>query len=88
MQGSEYADLANHFSQCFGGTKDFITNVSPTLSGQISNLKKAVFNSHLYDFPAMTVQINARLLAMNSLIDSVGNGAIPDFDISSALGLT
>ena len=88
MQGSEYADMANHFAQCFGGTKDFITNVNPTLSGQISNLKKAVFNSHLYDFPAMTIQINARLLAMNSLIDSVGNGAIPDFDISSALGLT
>ena len=84
MQGSEYADMANHFAQCFGGTKDFITNVNPTLSGQISNLKKAVFN----DFPAMTIQINARLLAMNSLIDSVGNGAIPDFDISSALGLT
>ena len=86
LQGNSYATLANNFAQCFGGTNDFITYVNPTLSGHITNLKQAIYNSQQYDFTSMTTQLNARLLAMKSLIDSAGTGSIPDFDITSAQG--
>jgi hypothetical protein len=86
LQGNNYANIANHFAQCFGGNNDFITNVNPTLSGYITNLKKSIYNSHDYDFTSMTTQINSRLLAMKSLIDTAGKGNIPDFDVSSTLG--
>jgi len=35
----------------------------------------------------MTIQLNAKLLAMRSLIDSAGQGSIPDFDVNSNLGV-
>lgn len=72
LNGNGYTETANHFAQCFGGTNDFITFVNPSLSGHISNLKASVFNSKQYDFSSMTTQVNSKILAMKSLIDSVG----------------
>ena len=38
LQGSGFANLANKFSQCFGGTNNFMTSVDPTLQGYITQL--------------------------------------------------
>lgn len=35
LQGASYTNLANQFSQCFGGTNGFMTAVNPTLQGYI-----------------------------------------------------
>jgi hypothetical protein len=46
LQGNGFADLANKFSQCFGGTNNFMTSVNPTLQSYITQLENSVFNSH------------------------------------------
>ena len=79
-------DVSTYFSQCFGGTNDFITRVNPTLSGYISQLKTSVFGAALYNFTYMTTSLNTRLSSLSSAIDQVGLGQVPDFDPFSALG--
>lgn len=62
--GSQYSSLGTYFSQCFGGTNDFLTVTDATLSNYVSNLKTSVFNSALYNFTDMTTNINTKLTAL------------------------
>ena len=84
--GAQNANLSTYFSQCFGGTNDFITTTNPTLSGYFSNLKVAIFNSKLYNFTDLTTNINTKLTTMSTIIDFTGLGHIPDFDVTTANG--
>lgn len=86
LVGPQYSDISTYFSQCFGGTNDFITMVDPTLSGYISQLKTAVFNSAQYNFTGMTSNLNDKLSAMSTAIDNTGLGHIPDFDVTLSQG--
>lgn len=85
--GSQYSNLPTYFSQCFGGTNDFITMVDPTLSGYITNLKTSIFNTNLYNFTEFTTNINSKLTSMSTLIDYAGLGRMPDFDVTTSNGL-
>lgn len=38
------------FSECFGGTNNFMLEVDPNLDGYLSQLKSTVVNSHQFDF--------------------------------------
>jgi hypothetical protein len=38
LQGNSYSDLANQFSQCFGGTSNFMQTLNPTLNNYINYL--------------------------------------------------
>lgn len=60
--------------------------VDPTLSGYISQLKTAVFNSAQYNFTSMTTNLNDKLSAMSTAIDNTGLGHIPDFNVGSSQG--
>lgn len=84
--GSQNANLSTYFSQCFGGSNDFITMTDPTLSGYFSNLKTSVFNSKLYNFTDLTNNLNTKLTSMSTLIDFAGLGRMPDFDVTTANG--
>ncbi len=84
--GSSSSSLPDYFSQCFGGTNDFITVVNPTFSGYISQLKTAVFNSALYSFTDMTTNLTSQLNTMKTTIDNYGLGHLPDFDLSTVEG--
>ena len=84
--GSQYGDLSTYFSECFGGTNDFITVTDATLSGYITQLKTAVFNSAQYNFTDMTTNINNKLSALSNEIDNTGLGSIPDFDVTTTNG--
>lgn len=86
LQGSAYNDLSANFAQCFGGTNQFITIVSPPLASYISQLKTTVYNSKQYDFTAMTTNTNALVSALATAVDNAGNGKVPDFDPSSSRG--
>jgi len=86
--GSQYSNLPTYFSQCFGGSSDFITMVDPALSGYIANLKTSIFNSNLYNFTDFTTNLNSKLTTMSTLIDFVGLGHIPDFDVTTTNALS
>jgi hypothetical protein len=79
-------DVSTYFSQCFGGSNDFLTRVDPTLSGYVSQLKTAVFGAALYNFTYMTASLNTRLSSLSTAIDQAGLGQVPDFSPSSAEG--
>ena len=86
--GTKYSSLPSYFSQCFGGSNDFITMIDPTLSGYFSNLKTSIFNSKLYNFTDLRSNLDSKLTTMSTLIDFVGLGRIPDFDVTTANGLS
>lgn len=86
LQGASYSNIANQFAQCFGGTNTFMTMVNPTLQGYISQLKTSVFGTNQYDFTTMTSTLNTKVTIMQSVIDNIGLGHLPDFDITTADG--
>jgi hypothetical protein len=85
--GAQNANLSTYFSQCFGGTNDFLTLTDPTLSGYFSNLKVAIFNSKVYNFTDLTTNLNTKFTTMSTIIDFTGLGRIPDFDVTTTEGL-
>ena len=87
LLGSQYANIPNYFSQCFGGNNDFLSPIDPVLSGYFTQLKTAVFNSYLYNFTDLTYNLNSQLTAMQTAIDNAGLGHVPDFDTSTPNGL-
>lgn len=84
--GAQNANLSTYFSQCFGGTNDFITTADPALSGYFNNLKTSIFNSKLYNFTDLTANIDSKLTSMSTIIDFTGLGRIPDFDVTTSNG--
>ena len=76
--------MGTYFSQCFGGTNDFLTVTEPTLSGYVSQLKTSVFNSYQYNFTDFTTNINSKLTTMSTAIDNAGLGNLPDFDTTTS----
>ncbi len=65
-----------------------MTDVNPTLQGYITQLKSSVFNSQQYDFTTMTASINSQLSILGTVIDDYGMGHLPDFDVTSANGIS
>lgn len=61
LLGSQYSNIPNYFSQCFGGNNDFLSPIDPILSGYFTQLKTAVFNSYLYNFTDLTYNLNNHL---------------------------
>lgn len=86
LQGASYSNIANQFAQCFGGTNDFMTVVNPTLQGYISQLKTSVFGTNQYDFTTMNGTLNSKITNLQSVIDDIGLGHLPDFDITTTDG--
>ena len=86
LVGSQYANVGTYFSQCFGGTNDFLTATDATLSNYVNQLKTTVFNSALYNFTDMSTNINTKLTNLQTKIDDIGLGHIPDFDTSTGNG--
>jgi len=86
--GAQNANLSTYFSQCFGGSNDFITTADPALSGYFANLKTSIFNSKLYNFTDLTTTLSSKLTSMSTIIDYFGLGHIPDFDVTTNISLT
>jgi hypothetical protein len=86
LQGASYSNIANQFAQCFGGTNNFMTVVNPTLQGYISQLKTSVFGTNQYDFTTMTSTLNTKVTNMQTAINDIGLGHLPDFDITTTDG--
>lgn len=87
LQGSSFTNLANQFAQCFGGNNGFMLNINPTLQGYISQLKTSVFDSYQYDFTGMTTKVNSQVTTMQTKIDDIGLGHLPDFDMTTPDGI-
>jgi hypothetical protein len=88
LQGTSYTALANQFAQCFGGNNGFMLAVNPTLQGYISQLQTSVFNSYQYSFTGMSTSLNTQITNMQTSIDNIGLGHLPDFDITTVNGQT
>lgn len=86
LQGASYTALANQFAQCFGGNYGFMTQVNPTLQGYLSQLQTSVFGSYKYSFTSMTSTLNTSITTMQTSIDNIGLGHLPDFDVTTASG--
>jgi hypothetical protein len=54
----------------------------------MANLKTTFFNSKLYDITATTTGLSTRLNAIKTLIDDYGKGRLPDFDTTTADGIS
>jgi hypothetical protein len=65
-----------------------MTAVNPTLQSYISQLQTSVFNSYQYDFTTATANLSSQITAMQTSIDNMGLGHLPDFDITTANGQT
>ena len=85
--GAQNANLSTYFSQCFGGNNDFITIADPALSGYFANLKTSIFNSKLYNFTDFTTTLTNKLTTMSTIINFIGLGHIPDFDVTTNVSL-
>ncbi len=88
LQGTGFTNIANQFAQCFGGNNGFMTIINPTLQSYLSQLKTSVFGTKQYDFTTLTTSLNTKITTMQTIIEDVGLGHIPDFDIATSDGQT